>query len=273
MENPHVPPEVGLIRKLSIWTKQLTLEWPLDWVVPGDLIRVADNSGWRSPTDRVVMMIGLIAEMYAHELATNDIQGSKNLPSNIDFANICRETFHDFSRTPQDEDWGFPFPATGRVVLLRPTNLGLAVSEAVDPDIDLVTYEDRQSWIAHSVPAHQAEERNLQLPGAVARAALSMAGRLPFSSRTFFAAAVKLGYEDPRDQAVAGFGALAQLVTTQAIVPGRFVHETFVPTGDDMAGIYARLVHLWFRPNEHDQRSEDKYTGGVFFILRDALSR
>lgn len=272
MENPHVQAaDVRLLRRLSVWTKQLTLEWPLDWVTPGDIGRAAYNSGWRSPTDKVSMMVGLVAEMFVHGLATNDIDENAHLSNSVDFRNICKGSFVDYSQAPPEEDWGFPYPASGTVVLLLPTPLGLAVSDAVDPDVGLVTYEDRQPWIDQFVPVNQSEERNLKLPGAVARVVSKMVGRLPFSSRAFFGAAEKLGYEDERDQAVAGFGALAQLVTTGAIVPGRLVQENFLATDEDMAAIFDDLVHPWFFLDEVDKRSEDNPIDNIFFILKEGF--
>lgn len=235
----------GLMRTLSIWTKQLTLEWPLDWVVPGDLARAASNSGWVSPTDKIPMMLGLIAEMYVNELATNDLDDSKGLPKSIDFRNICQGMLVDFSNSPE-EDWDFPFPATGRVVLLQPTPLGLSVSDAVDGDIDLVTLEDRQPWIDSFVPSDQLESRDLRQPGAVARAVLKLGGSGPFGPSTFFSAVDRLGFDDPRDQAVAGFGALSQLVTTGAIIPCAADPMTPVQGAGDMATVFADLAQSWF---------------------------
>lgn len=245
-----------LLRTLSVWTKQLTLEWPLDWIVPGDLARAADNSGWRSPTDRAVMMLGLIAEMYVREIAINDLEGSKPLPTSVDFRNICQEMLVDFSSSSED-DWNFAIPSTGTVVLLQSTELGLAVSDQVDPDIDLVTYEDRERWISSYVPAEVPETRDLRQPGAMARAVLRVAGPGPLGPETFFAAAEKLGYDDPRDQAVAGFGALSQMVTTGLIVPA----DDSAQCSDnwDMASAFTDMAHSWFA-YAGDLKS---YTGSV----------
>ena len=245
-----------LLRSLSIWTKQLTLEWPLDWVVPGDLARAADNSGWRSPTDKVVMMLGLIAETYIYGIATNDLDSGEPRPTNVDFRRICQEMLTDFSDAPGD-DWNFGIPDTGTVVLLRPTDLGLAVSEAVDPDIDQVTYEDREAWISNYVPIEQPEARDLRQPGAVARAVLKIAGPEPFGTKTFFDAAEKLGYEDPRDQAVAGFGALSQMVTTGLIVPYTTGSNVQSAASWDMADVFADMAQAWFAYAE----SLNRHTG------------
>jgi hypothetical protein len=202
------------------------------------------------------MMLGLIAEMYVRELAANDLDNSRDFPTSIDFRNICQGMLVDFSNA-SEEEWNYPFPETGMVVLLQPTPLGLAVSDAVDPDLDLVTYADRQPWIDSFVPSEQPESRDLRQPGAVARAVLKIGGSGPFGPSAFFAAAGRLGFEDPRDQAVAGFGALSQLVTSGAIVPCIADSSTSVQEVGDMATIFDDLAQSWFTYSDNLSR----YTG------------
>jgi hypothetical protein len=61
-----------MVPRLSLWAKQLILEWREDVIVSPDLARVANHAGWHSPVDEIVMAMGVIAELYANGLARNE---------------------------------------------------------------------------------------------------------------------------------------------------------------------------------------------------------
>jgi hypothetical protein len=243
MKNSHTAEMI--VPRLSVWAKQLMLEWREDVIVSPDLSRAAKNAGWRSPADEIVMSIGLIAELYAHGLAGNEANSHSDDELDLDFKDICEGLTAGKPVKIGESEYLYPFPSSGVLVYIYGTTLGVRASEILDPDLHLAKLRGRKVWI-DSLPANRADEGNLAAPGAVGRAVMEIGRGSPFSPHQFFQAANLLGYEDHRDQAVVGFGTLAHLLVTGAIRAGVLDGNTFVPDGRGIADIYRDLSRWWF---------------------------
>lgn len=234
-----------IVPRLSVWAKQLILEWREDVIVSPDLSRAANNAGWHSPVDEVVMSIGLIAELYAHGLAGNKANNHSEDELDLDFKDICDGLVASRPVELGESRYLYPFPSSGMLVFIYGTSLGVRASEIVDPDLGLAELPDRKVWI-DLLPGNRANEENLAVPGAVGRAVMEIGRGSPLTPHQFFEGANVLGYEDHRDQAVVGFGTLAHLLVTGAIRAGVLDGDTFVPDGRDIADIYRDLSRWWF---------------------------
>jgi hypothetical protein len=240
---------IEVTRKLSLWSKQLTREWLEDWIAAGDLGRAAFNAGWRAPVDQVVMAMGILAELFAFDLAVNVPSDARHRQQNLDYQDICKAIFIPNASAGDDQVEPFSaFPETGRVVALSPTDLGREVARLVDPDLDEIELPDRQPWIDRIAPSgyQDAVEALMNRPGAVGRAVLEIGRGNAWGAEVFFEAAYDFGYEDPRDQSVVSFGTLSHLLTTKAIIAGTLRDGMFIPGERNLASIYSDLAKWWF---------------------------
>jgi hypothetical protein len=231
---------------VSVWSKQLTLVWCDDTIFAGDLDSVAINAGWHSPVDKVVMEIGIVAELYAYGLAYNIANGRAPDEQDLDFQDVCEGLTITRSRIQEGQAFFHDFPVGGRVVNLQPTPLGSEVVDRVDGDLAWVELPDKTHLINETVPETNPDETDLLRPGAAGRAARLIGGNGIWTPQTFFQAAHQFGYTDSRDQAVLGFGTLAHLLTIDAITAGTLHGTTFTPDNRKAAQIYQDLAKWWF---------------------------
>ncbi|WP_442544637.1 hypothetical protein ACSBOX_02430 [Arthrobacter sp. KN11-1C] len=243
MENPY-PKE--LIELLSMWSKQLTLEWHRDTIFAIDLGQAAMNAGWRSPVDKVVMGLGMVAELYAFELAYNIANKRAPNEQDLDFRDVCEGLTIGESIVIDGQEFFHDFPLGGAVVELQPTPLGSQVGDLVDSDLSWVELPDKTPLINEAVPETDPDETDFFRPGAAGRAALLIGGNGIRTPQTFFQAAHRLGYTNSRNQAVLGFGTLAHLLTTGAITAGTLHGTAITPDDRKAAQIYRDLAHWWF---------------------------
>ncbi|MCQ6270602.1 hypothetical protein M8J71_08945 [Pseudarthrobacter sp. R1] len=254
-----------IVPRLSVWAKQLVLEWRDDVIVSQDLSRAANNAGWHSPADEIVMSIGLITELYVHGLAGNHANNHSKDELDLDFKDICVGLAAGKPVELGDSGYLYPFPSSGVLVYIYGTSLGVRASEIVDPDLPLAKLRDRKVWI-DSLPGNRANEENLAAPGAVGRAVIEIGRGSPLTPHQFFQAANLLGYEDHRDQAVVGFGTLAHLLVIGAIRAGVLDGDTFVPDGRDIADIYRDLARWWF-----EESPELRFTKQIQYVPSPGL--
>lgn len=235
-----------VVPRLSLWAKQLILEWREDVIVSSDLSRVANRAGWHSPVDEIVMAMGVIAELYAYGLSGNEASNRSEDELDLDFQDICDGLTAGKPEAIGESGYLYPFPSSGLLVHLYGTTLGVRASHIVDPDLTLASLRDRKSWIDDTLPRTGLDMQNLAAPGAVGRAVANFGERAPLTPHLFFQSAHSLGYEDHRDQAVVGFGTLAHLLTTCTICAGVLDGDTFLPDGRGVAEIYRDLSRWWF---------------------------
>ena len=226
MENPHTEGEV--IPRLSLPGKQLTRAWLEDYILSSDLSRAATHAGSRSPVDEIVIAMGLIAELYSYGLAYNRSSERDKADLGLDFEDICRGLSYGHVEAIGNEGYMYPFPSSGLLVMLAPTELGLRVAERVDPDLDGCR---RVSAVLAGPALEVPSMGDLSSPGSLGRILFRAYGSGPWKPEAFFRAAFAMGYEDHRDQAVLGFGTLTHLLATGALVAEPLKAYAFVADG------------------------------------------
>lgn len=221
------------------------LEWRRDTILTGALENTAIDAGWRRPVDQVAMAMGVIAELESRNVAYNSAN-PEFASTAADFEYVCAELILGEGDVLEGREFFYAFPQSGLLVDLEPTPLGASISNLLDRDISLVTLPDRTKLSNEAYPELEGKESDLRRPSTVGRAALKLSANRVMQPDVFFRAAYDLDFEDARDQAVMGFGAMVHMLAAGIIEAGVLRGATFVPDGRGVGSIFRDLGEWWF---------------------------